>query len=609
MAGKIPRSIGRLSRSAWPAALALAIAALAVSAPASGQTKAELNISSTQTYVHVPQLLELRVHNCSRCESPVIPDVAGCEIRYNSGPSRYESHSFSGGQSTSVSYINYGYSLTPTTVGELVIPPFTVVADGKEYRTEPLRLKVRDLPEGGATRDAENPGDLVTAEITCRQDRLYAGQHADLDVTLWIKPAKIGTRDVQISDMINITTITPDPRKYEGCETNRVPRRLPDGSVQMYYTLTFPIAKVVDQPGPVDFGDVRFRIGYPVIGRDMFGDPTVARRTELLVRPTVTIPDVLPLPTENRPDNFSGAVGRYRINVIALPTNVRIGDPIELTITITGDPVEPLRQPDLSLVPGLADDFRIADSDLAGIVSGDDKRFKQTIRAKRTDVKEIPPLEFCYFDPIKERYEIARTEPVPLLVRAVERLDASDLGGISAETPETPATQLEVRDGLRGLKTDESELLAQAPTITQSQVWTVTLAGPLIFCAAWGAMTLVSAKRNERTQRKRRALRSAEQRIRDARGDQLSAAEFHGQIESALAGYLADRLDQPPARFLGADASTQLRARGINEELVERYAELLRRCQEAAYAGGGAGDPSLADTAQRCIQDLERERL
>ena len=40
---------------------------------------------------------------------------------------------------------------------------------------------------------------------------------------------------------------------------------------------------------------------------------------------------------DGRPQSFSGAVGQYRLNVIALPTQVRVGDPIELTIDIYGD--------------------------------------------------------------------------------------------------------------------------------------------------------------------------------------------------------------------------------------------------------------------------------
>ena len=45
------------------------------------------------------------------------------------------------------------------------------------------------------------------------------------------------------------------------------------------------------------------------------------------------------------------------------------------------------------------------------------------------------------------------------------------------------------------------------------------------------------------------------------------------------------------------------------EELVQRCAELLQRCEQAAYAGGSGGDSSLAELARQCARQLERERL
>ena len=45
---------------------------------------------------------------------------------------------------------------------------------------------------------------------------------------------------------------------------------------------------------------------------------------------------VLPLPAENMPANFSGAVGNYSMTVTAGPTNVAAGDPITVKVQISG---------------------------------------------------------------------------------------------------------------------------------------------------------------------------------------------------------------------------------------------------------------------------------
>src|SRR5205823_5148460 len=46
---------------------------------------------------------------------------------------------------------------------------------------------------------------------------------------------------------------------------------------------------------------------------------------------------VLPLPTENVPANFNGAVGNYTMAFSAGPTNVAVGDPITIKVQISGD--------------------------------------------------------------------------------------------------------------------------------------------------------------------------------------------------------------------------------------------------------------------------------
>ena len=46
---------------------------------------------------------------------------------------------------------------------------------------------------------------------------------------------------------------------------------------------------------------------------------------------------IKPLPVIDRPDDFTGAVGKYTMDVLAKPTKVKVGDPITLTINIRGE--------------------------------------------------------------------------------------------------------------------------------------------------------------------------------------------------------------------------------------------------------------------------------
>ncbi|MFQ5804879.1 MAG: BatD family protein [Phycisphaerae bacterium] len=567
-------------------------------------------------YVNEAVRTELRVANFDECGEPEFPNLPNCTVRYVGQSSGSQVTQIGRGRPQVERYLTFSYTLVPHKAGELTIPAIPVVVDGKTLKTKPRKLTVRQGPQsarprGGRSDDADSQSDeLLLAEITCDQPKLFVGQRGKFRLAIWIRRAEFNRDRLDLSEMLRFLTGTFGPFDTRNFDRHPAKRRLPDGSTEVYYVLELPADFILDQPGPLTFDAVSIRIDYPLqVSRNFFNDLRVHRKRRVHVRPTVAVPDVQPLPREGRPLNFSGAVGQFKLNVFALPTNVRVGDPIQLTIDIRGDPVATLPAPDLTSIPQLVEDFRVPTETLAGTVSGNRKRFTQTIRAKRANVKEIPPIEFAYFDPKAEEYAVARSEPIPILVSAVEQLNAADLTGIAAQPPREHNGVVEARDGLRGNKTSEGELLATVRTVTVTQVTLTTVVPPLAFMCVWGCVILARSGRDYAARRRRGALRNAERRIQVAVARRLPPGEFHSEIEAALAGYLADRLNEPPARFLGRAAVTFLQERGVNQELVQRCAELLERCEHAAYGGASDGDTSLADLARQCARQLERERL
>ncbi|MCP5112400.1 MAG: protein BatD, partial [bacterium] len=141
---------------------------------------------------------------------------------------------------------------------------------------------------------------------------------------------------------------------------------------------------------------------------------------------------VAEVPAAGRPDNFSGLVGNYRMAVQATPTEVNVGDPITLTLRISGpEYLDAIELPPLTNQTALARDFKIPPERAAGVVKGSAKSFTQTIRAKHSDVIEIPPIELAYFDADSGSYKVARTAAVPLTVQGTRIVTARDAEGFS----------------------------------------------------------------------------------------------------------------------------------------------------------------------------------
>lgn len=581
------------------------------------QPTVDLEVQTDKPYVNETIAVKIHVRNAGDAERPVFPELPNCRVRYIGPESEFrQQFDPATGRTVTIRRQSFTYGLVASKAGELTIPPIPVVVDGKTLETKPYRLTIREVPQsptpGGSEPNdqAADGSDLLLAEITCARRKLYVGQRANFTLTVWIKPAEFNRDRLELSEMLRYLKGSFGPFDTQDVRSRQVRRPTPNGRTQLYYLIELPAEFIVDQPGPLTFDAVSLALDYPLkYARSFFNDVRVYDKERVRVRPTIAVPDVHPLPTEGRPASFSGAVGRYDLSVVAVPTNVRVGDPIELIIDITGDLVETLPGPKLTSIPQLVDDFRVPAETLAGTVAGNRKRFTQVIRAKRSDVQEIPPIEFAYFDPDAERYVIARSDPIPLFVSAVEQLDAADLTALGPEPLRDQTSGVQARDSLRGIKTRESELLATVRPVSMTQVTLTTFLPPLAFLCIWGCARLTRARQNEAALRRRGALRNAERRISAAMARRLAPDEFHRELEAAVAGYLADRLNEPPARFLGHAAVDFLQERDVGRELVERCAELVELCERAAYAGGAEGDTSLADLARHCIIQLERERL
>jgi hypothetical protein len=567
--------------------------------PAFAQASVSMDVQPDEAHANEPFTVAIRVENFSRCEQPEFPDLPGAIVRPVEG----------GGESVSTTVINgrktvsrsraYTFQVTPQQAGELVIPPIKLVVDGRTVQTESVRVKV-------------NPSDaqqLLWVEITSDRQRIYVGQRVRLVMTIYVKPLQAQGSRISAVDMMGFLramNFGPFPTKNIERDARKVDQS--NGGAQTYFTYQTSTDYVPDRPGLLNFDDIQVMMQYPLrVTRDIFGQLQATAYRTLVATPKPSDVSVLPLPAKGRPANFTGAVGTFDLTVLAEPTAVRVGDPIKLIIEIHGDgPLETLPPPDLASDPKLTDGFRVPREELAGEVVGGRKRFTQVVRAERADVTEIPQLEYPYFDPDRELYVVALSSPIPLKVMPaaelatatlVERGDASSGNGQA----------LHALDGLRGNETSESRLLARTEPVSLKALAVATFAPPAAYLIAWACLAYAQAGGSVR-QRRQRALRQARARL--ALAQKLPPREAAAEITAALAGYLADRLNEPPARFTGRAAAGFLAEHNASAAVREQWQNLSERCEQISFGGLAADTPaSLADRADQCLHAMERERL
>jgi hypothetical protein len=575
-----------------------------------------LEVDSRNVYVDAPFSLRIAIR-WERAEpsEPTLPPIPGLEVIGSPTKSTSSVTRIINGQTSHDVTWTYSYVARATRPGEIEIPAITVEVDGRKLRTPPITLTSRE----------SKTSEPLMVEVRSDRDVYYLGEPIDVTIEIWIEPFADAVQRIRLGQQQMWNTIDARGSTFgrfadlPGEIKVRVATR-PDkaGDIAQYYVYWKSGTFTPREPGTIRFDDIRIRMDYPTRIRRV--DRLLGRSWEVVAtRPIVatvtesTI-EVRPLPEEGRPPFFSGAVGRFDIAAQASPTEVRVGEPITLTLTIRdlrggGRGLEDLRAPPLHEIASLTDSFGVPDEPLAGTIDGPRKTFTQSIRPTRDDIDEIPSIPFAYFDPSSERYEIVDTDPISITVEPSATLAMSEVIGGERELTNAGPTELtEVSGGILANYAGTDRLLAQQRRRPAWWLAAAVAVPPLAF----SMLAIVESRRrrlrgDREYARRRRAARTATRRLHAVDGPPRRVAESVG---FAVREYIADRCALASGAATTLEVLAALRERRVPQEQVDGVAHLLADCDQVTYAGGS--DESTADLAGRaasCIRRLEREPM
>ena len=168
---------------------------------------------------------------------------------------------------------------------------------------------------------------------------------------------------------------------------------------------------------------------------------------------------VLALPADNRPADFSGAVGHFKVSSELTDDKAAVGDPLTLRLKIAGsgnfDRVDStmLRDPGhWKTYAPTAKFIPDAGSDARGV-----KIFEQPMIATAAGEQTVPSLSFSWFDPNTRHYETAHTAPLTAAI-APATSDASVVRVPAA--PATPGKETEPATPVHAANTPQDHLPA-----------------------------------------------------------------------------------------------------------------------------------------------------
>jgi len=553
-------------------------------------------VERTTTTVGEPVVFQILVEGTHDAPDIRLPAITGAQVA-GGGASKNSSVTIINGRRSDRMFITYQWSITPTQPGEIVIPVFEVEVAGQKFSTQEVRIRV----------DPVATSDSIRIRATIDADKAYVGQLIKLRVTFYNSRITVGPPtidmpgidpnfDVYNNDIPNIpTNATVD---FLGSPSLlRETRTTIDGVG--YSAFTFERTIVPRKAGTFTLGPATVIAAVADrSSRSPWDAPRYRRVTATSDPITITVNE---LPKEGRPSNFSGLVGSYEIEAAATPTDVGVGDPITMQVTVRGpEPLDMVPDPVTDRTPGLAGSFRVTSEATPARRSGSRLIFPRTIRTLTDKVTAIPPIELNFFDVEKGEYRVVRTDPIPLKVRPTRTITAAD--AIGSSDPLSNGEQVESRSGgLVANRVSASALVDRSFSLGSQLRSPAVLASVAIPPAGYAiaSLLMLSKRRSANTPARRRKLAMPAALATLERTDLDPAA----RASTAIRQYLADTRGLPRGQALTPDETHQLLAQH-SPELGGRVRELLARCDAARFAHSGDDASQLVEDARQLLREL-----
>ena len=568
-----------------------------VGVAAAGQVRAHLD--RAQMRVGEQAILAVEIEGTSNAPAPNLDRVDGFTVRYL-GPSTQ----FSIVQGSVSQSVTHRYALLAERAGRFTIGPIDVQIDGRTHRADPVAIEVSSSATTATPtlpgRRAGAPDLSLVLELPRRE--VFVHERVPVSVTLYVG-------EVRVDDVMQ-------PR-LEGDAFSVEPYGTPAQSQvtvggRRYQTVRFDTSIVPLRAGTLSIGPavqnmsvLMQRRGTDPFFNRFFGATMFADAQPYVLRSNPETLTVRRLPEEGRPADFSGAVGRFDLEVAAKPGEVQVNDPVTVTMRISGSGnLAGIEPPHVG-----SSEFRSYPPQSLKAGEGTGTRvFEQVLIPTSAAVREIPAVRLSYFDPEAAAYRVVTRGPIPLVVRAGFTATGPSGGKTSDAAVASPER---LGQDIVYIKDDPGRLRAAGVPFGAA---TVAASAILPLGMYLGVLTMV--RRRERLHGDPRYARfvQAGHQVRRAiavarkRAGAHEVEALYDDLARALREYLSAKLDVPP----GA-----VDAHHVGERLGDTAAPVVRRVGEffslvdgVRYARAVDGDDGRAALAlaESIVRDIERLR-
>ena len=540
--------------------------------------------------------------------SPVLPPLPEFNVAEGGSSRRVEIVNFRKSSST-----QYTYYLLPKRTGTFTIGPVRVSVNGKTLESRPIQVKILPVDQN----PEESPAIFITQEVDVTEP--YVNQQivytfrffhrAQVVEAHWDAPAFDGYWVEDLGKEKQYETVLGGQR-YTVTEIRKALFPTAPGSAEIPgCTLTCSVVESRQRRSG--------RRG--LFPDDVFSDSFFSgfRQTVMKNLHAQPVPvAVRALPAEGQPPDFNGLVGTFNITSTVGDTTIRMEDSPTLTVTVEGtgnlrDLVEigPEEIPGFKIFPSKPSlDVQIHGNSVESV-----RVFKKGLVPVEQGTLEIPASRISFFDPSRDAYQVARTDPIPIVVEKGEAVEPVQLIG-ARQRAGTREKIKEVGQDISFIHKNLSAARSQVPGRVHLVLFGVAgCVPPLAYL-----ICLIVKRRRDRLAvdphlaRKREARKTAARELKEARrlAEQPEKPEFFNHLSRSVKGLIGDKLNLSAKAFTAAEIRKCLEQRGLPAGLVDEihgFLESLEYSQYVSSAGTGEDRASSLRKAQKYVALLDRK--
>ena len=526
-------------------------------------------------------------------------------------------------QSTSIQIINgaqsasltYSFVIQAKSIGTFTIGLASIEQNGTTYKSDPLKISVvKGNPKPQQKNNDKQVSDEEIAKnlfikTTVDKSRVYKGEQVTVTYKLYTR--------LSIAAQMSVNKLP----QYQGfwAEELETPNNISFrtevvNGKQFRVGVLKKAALFPTQTGTLEV--TPFELTVPVqvqkqksrnIWDDFFGDPF--GRSEVIefnAKSNVVKIKVDPLPP-GQPDSFNGAVGDYSFDAKLNTTQTKSNEPLTLNVSISGTGnIKLLDMPEINFPNGFEKYEPKVSEDInrKSRISGT-KKGEYLFVPRIVGIREIPPIEFSYFNPEKKKYVTLKSQPFTIDIKPGDKLASSEVVG------KEDIKQL--GEDIRFIKTNYDDIEKKENYVFNSTGFLIASILPLLMSVGF-----IGWKRrydklhgNVVLLRYQKAQKVAKNRLKLAKKlmDTQNYKEYYTELSSALFGYLEDKLHIPKSEFTIERASDELRSKNISEDLITELKTSAEKCEFVRFAPGAeksGAKKDMYDEIAEVIINLEK---